>query len=237
MGTWDILGQDSSISRKDSLQSTFQWRSTKVDFHVPYVFQHPISTSNFSCTPKTDRNCQTKVQKCMKLRKTCRDSLSLAFQLSHTTLQVELGVLYPMDIFAYRFDAPEGQKSQGSDQIFQIFRKTWDHSSSYTFQFSSTTFQVELNVLYPMDTFSTQFDTPNGRQMGNSDPNEQVFQDTRDDWGKFTFQLSNATFQLEFAALYPIDAFVTLFHAPMDTFVEQKVPNRGLNSWVSPESF
>ena len=69
--------------------------------------------------------------------------------------------------------------------------------------------------------------------MGNSDPNEQVFQDTHDDWGKFTFQLSNATFQLEFAALYPMDAFVTLFHAP----VEQKVPNRRLNSWVSPESF
>ena len=60
----------------------------------------------------------------MKLRKTCRDSLSFTFQLSHTCFQVELGMLYPMDTFAYRFDAPEGQKSQDFDQIFQIFRKT-----------------------------------------------------------------------------------------------------------------
>ena len=59
----------------------------------------------------------------MKLSETCRDSLNFTFQLSHTSSQVELDVLYPMDIFTYCFDAPEGQKSQGSDQIFQIFRK------------------------------------------------------------------------------------------------------------------
>ena len=76
-----------------------------------------------------------------------------------------------------------------------------------------------------MDTFSIQFDTPNGRQMGNSDPNEQVFQDTRDDWGKFTFQLSNATFQLEFDALYSMNTSSLLF----DSLNEQKLRSSGSN--------
>ena len=81
-----------------------------------------------------------------------------------------------------------------------------------------------------MDIFSIQFDAPTGRKMGNSDPNEHVFQDTRNDWGKFTFQFSNATFQLELDTLYSMDTFSLLFDPPN----EQKLRNPESNCWISP---
>ena len=62
----------------------------------------------FRKTSKSAKTVKKDAQKYTRFCITRRDSLKPTFQLSHTTFQVDLDMLYPMDIFLVRLHSPGG---------------------------------------------------------------------------------------------------------------------------------
>ena len=92
------------------------------------------------------------------LRKTCMDSFIHRTKKRLKQTKIELDELYPMDTFSGSFDARTPSKNANQAWNPGFLRKTCMDSFIHRTKNRLKRTKIELDELYPMDTFSGSFD-------------------------------------------------------------------------------
>ena len=97
-GRLEYISRRIRINQLYSRDNNFPSRSLSASIHRFHI--------RYFLNPQTHQNCPETAPICTTFRRLCCDSLRTTFQHSHTTLELDLDVLYPRNIFSVRLDAP-----------------------------------------------------------------------------------------------------------------------------------
>ena len=132
----------------------------------------------------------------------------LRFHLRQVTFQLDLYEFYPLQWSVPTSNISKIPRIREDNskpvQTHLIFRSNCHNSSRITFQCSSSVILLEVDELYSTDTFKLQkaiVDSLKILYVGSCTK-------THPDLPTFTFQLSNATCQIDLDVLYLIDAIL-----------------------------